>query len=71
VENRIVIRSADPDSKETLFGDADRTPLTLGKEAAASIALESYRSFRAGEFAEIAQWAVQWGGPVGAGIVTQ
>jgi len=71
MENRMVIRSADPDLREGLFGDVERTPLTLDEETDASIALESSRRFRAGEFADIMQLAVQWGGPVGAGIITQ
>src|SRR4029077_2084958 len=66
-----VIRSADPELREGLFGDVERALLTLDEETEASITLESFRRFRAGEFADIMQLAVQWGGPVGAGIITQ
>src|SRR6266446_9688483 len=71
MENRIVIRSGDPDLRESLFGDVERTLLTLDEETDTSITLESSRRLRSGEFADIIQLTVQWGGPVGAGIVTQ
>jgi class 3 adenylate cyclase len=71
MENRIAIRSADPDLRDDLFGDLECTLLTLDEETDASITLESSRNFRTGEFANILQFAVQWGGPVGVGIVTQ
>lgn len=61
MESRIVIRSADPNPREGLFGDVESTVFTLDEETDASITLQSARSFPAGEF-EIIQLAVQWEG---------
>jgi class 3 adenylate cyclase len=71
MENRIVIRSAEPQLREHLFSDDERSELTLDEGTETAIALQSSRRFRTGEFADVMQIAVQWGGPVGAGIVTQ
>jgi class 3 adenylate cyclase len=71
METRIVIRSAEPDLRRTLFGNVEGNQVCLDEPARASIALESSRTFRGPEFADIIQLAVQWGGPVGAGIITQ
>jgi class 3 adenylate cyclase len=70
MENRIVIRPADPDLRRELFGDSDETALMIDSDTDTSVALEGHRTFRQGEFADIILLAVQWGSPVGVGLIT-
>src|SRR5580658_3557114 len=71
MENRILIRSGEPDLRERLFGDLECALLTLDEETEASIALESSRRLRTAEFADLIQLGVQWGAPSGLALVAQ
>jgi class 3 adenylate cyclase len=70
MENHIVIRSADPDLRRELFTESDEGVLIIDSHTESSIALESHRRLRSGEFTDIIQLAVQWGSPVGVGLIT-
>jgi hypothetical protein len=70
MKTEVLIRSAEPDVRSTLFEGPDRREFYIDGDRELPVSLTSHRKFRSGEFAEIIGMAIQWGGSVGMGIVS-
>jgi hypothetical protein len=70
MDTSVLISCKEPGVREHLLGGSERSELLVDESPDMIVRVTSHRKFRAGEFAEVVGLLIQWGGSVGAGIIT-